>query len=193
MEGGLREEQLISIAADLFARKGYEGTSLRDIAQTAGITKAALYYWFPEKEALFQRVVASRMEGLVERVTQAVEQAGDPVAKIRAFLLSSAEHMDANRSGWVASSNTFWSNFNAEQRQAIVPQRDRFELLLRQCVSDAVEQGLLRQVDPALAARLLLSGLGYLPRWHKIGGPLTAVQVVEAYLDMVLNGLYPRA
>ncbi len=193
LEGGLREEQLISIAADLFARKGYEGTSLRDIAETAGITKAALYYWFPEKEALFQRVVASRMEGLVERVTLAVEQASDPVGKIRAFLLSSAEHMDANRSGWVASSNTFWSNFNAEQRQAIVPQRDRFELLLRQCVSDAVEQGLLRRVDPALATRLLLSGLGYLPRWHRIGGPLTAVQVVEAYLDMVLNGLYARA
>lgn len=193
MEGGLREEQLISIAADLFALKGYEGTSLRDIAETAGITKAALYYWFPEKEALFQRVVASRMAGLVERVTLAVEQASDPIAKIRAFLLSSAEQMDADRSGWVASSNTFWSNFNAEQREAIVPQRDRFERLLRQCVADAVEQGLLRPVDPALAARLLLSGLGHMPRWHKPGGRLSAVQVVEEYLDMLLNGLYPRA
>lgn len=189
LQSGLREEQLISIAADLFARKGYEGTSLRDIAETAGITKAALYYWFPEKEALFQHVVAGRMAALVDKVSAAVEQADGPVEKIRAFLLCSAQQIDANRAGWISSSNTFWSNFNAEQRQSIVPQRDRFERLLRQCVADAVNQGVMRDVDPALATRLLLSGLNYIPRWHKPDGRLTAVQVVEQYLDMLLLGL----
>ncbi len=192
LEGGLREEQLIGIAADLFARKGYEGTSLRDIAETAGITKAALYYWFPEKETLFQRVVAGRMAALVERAAVAVEQAKEPLNKIRAFLLCSAEQMDSDRSGWIASSNTFWSNFDPDQRLAVVPLRDRFEQLLRQCVADAVQQGALRDIDPALATRLLLSGLNYLPRWHKPGGRLSAVQVVEQYLDMVLNGLSSR-
>src|SRR3954463_5206164 len=88
-EGGLREEQLVTIAANLFAQKGYEGTSLRDIAEQAGITKAALYYWFPEKEALFQRVVAGRMATLVERVTEAVAAVTSPVEKIRVFLLCS--------------------------------------------------------------------------------------------------------
>lgn len=191
-EGGLRDEQLVSIAAELFARKGYEGTSLRDIAEQAGITKAALYYWFPEKEALFQRVVAGRMAALVERATAAVAEADKPIDKIRAFLLCSAEQIDTDRSGWISSSNTFWSNFDPNQRKAVVPERDRFERLLRQCVSEAVEQGALRDVDPALATRLLLSGLNYLPRWHKPGGRLTAVQVVEQYLDMVLNGLAKR-
>ncbi len=188
-EGGLREEQLVTIAANLFAQKGYEGTSLRDIAEQAGITKAALYYWFPEKEALFQRVVAGRMAALVERVAEAVAAAGTPVEKIRAFLLCSAEHIDTDRSGWISSSNTFWSNFDPAQRQAVVPERDRFERLLRQCVSDAIAEGTLRPVDPALATRLLLSGVNYLPRWHKPDGRLTAVQVVEQYLDMVLTGL----
>lgn len=188
-EGGLREEQLVTIAANLFAQKGYEGTSLRDIAEQAGITKAALYYWFPEKEALFQRVVAGRMAALVERVTEAVAAASGPVDKIRAFLLCSAEQIDKDRSGWISSSNTFWSNFDPDQRKAVVPERDRFERLLRQCVSDAVAQGALRNVDPALATRLLLSGVNYLPRWHKPTGRLTAVEVVEQYLDMVLTGL----
>ena len=189
VEGGLREEQLIGIAADLFALKGYEGTSLRDIAEAAGITKAAVYYWFPEKETLFQRVVAGRMAALTDLAALAVEQAKEPLDKVRAFLLCSAQLIDTDRSGWIASSNTFWSNFNAEQRQALVPQRDRFEQLLRRCVADAVTQGALRDIDPALATRLLLSGLNHLPRWHQPGGRLSAVQVVEQYLDMVLNGL----
>lgn len=189
LEGGMREEQLIGIAAELFAIKGYEGTSLRDIAETAGITKAALYYWFPEKETLFQRVVAGRMAALADRAEVAVGLAPDPLAKIRAFLLSSAEQMDTDRAGWISSSNTFWSNFNPEQRKLVVPHRDRYEQLLRQCVTDAVAQGLLRDVDPALATRLLLAGLNQLPRWLKAGGRLSAVQVVEQYLDMLLNGL----
>ncbi|MEO8153524.1 MAG: TetR/AcrR family transcriptional regulator [Rhizobacter sp.] len=193
VEGGPREEQLIGIAAELFVRKGYEGTSLRDIAEKAGITKAALYYWFPEKETLFKRVVAGHMAALVERVTQAIEKVDTPVEKIRAFLLCSAQQIDNDRSAWISSSSTFWSNFDAEQRKAVIPERDRFERLLRQCVTDAVSEGSLRDVDPALATRLLLSGMNYLPRWHKAGGPLTAVQVVEQYLDMVLGGLTRRA
>ena len=51
-----RPEQIIRIATRLFARRGYEGTSLRDIADEAKITKAALYYHFPNKEALYQRI-----------------------------------------------------------------------------------------------------------------------------------------
>lgn len=192
LEPGVREDQLVGIATELFASKGYDGTSLRDIADAAGITKAALYYWFPEKEALFVRVVENRMGSLIRQVSLAIEQAADPIAKIRAFLQASAEQMDANRSAWVTSSINFWSNFDAAQREILLAQRDRFEQLLRQCVADAVAQGLLRPVDPALVTRLLLSGLNQLPRWHKPGGRLSATQVVEAYLDMLLTGLQPK-
>lgn len=192
LEPGVREDQLVGIATELFASKGYDGTSLRDIADAAGITKAALYYWFPEKEALFVRVVENRMGSLIRQVSLAIEQAADPIAKIRAFLQASAEQMDANRSAWVTSSINFWSNFDAAQREILLAQRDRFEQLLRQCVADAVAQGLLRPVDPALVTRLLLSGLNQLPRWHKPGGRLSAAQVVEAYLDMLLTGLQPK-
>jgi TetR/AcrR family transcriptional regulator, cholesterol catabolism regulator len=188
----VREEQLVGIATELFASKGYDGTSLRDIADAAGITKAALYYWFPEKEGLFVRVVENRMGSLIRRASLAIEQAADPIGKIRAFLRASAEQMDANRSAWLTSSINFWSNFNGAQREILLAQRDRYEQLLRQCVVDAVAQGLLRPVDSALAARLLLSGLNQLPRWHKIGGRLSAAQVVDTYLDMLLDGLHPK-
>lgn len=191
-EGQLRDEQLVQIAAELFARKGYAGTSLRDIAEAAGITKAALYYWFPEKEQLFERVVASRLAALVDRVTQAAAQGSDPVDRIRRIMRACAEHMDRDRAGWMASSDTFWSNFNQAQRDAVVPLRDRFERTLRECVREAIETGQLRPADPAIATRLMLSGLNMLPRWHKPGGRLTAVQVVEQYLDIVLAGLLPR-
>lgn len=55
-----REAQLLMIARRLFAQKGFEATSLRDIAEAAQITKAALYYYFPNKDALYERVVIEK-------------------------------------------------------------------------------------------------------------------------------------
>jgi AcrR family transcriptional regulator len=188
-EGKLREDQLVTIAATLFAQKGYDGTSLREIAETAGITKAALYYWFPEKEKLFKRVVEGRMLALLERATAATPQGKSPVEKIRIFMLASAEQMEKDRFAWVASSNTFWSNFNKEQREAVLPLRDQYERMLRGYIKEAIQQKRFRDVDPAIAARLLLSGLNYLPKWHKQTGRLTAAQVIEQYLDIALNGM----
>jgi AcrR family transcriptional regulator len=51
----------VEIASRLFATHGYDGTSLRDIAEEAQITKAALYYHFPNKEALHQHIVIRNM------------------------------------------------------------------------------------------------------------------------------------
>ena len=190
--GEPRDEQLVAIAAALFAEKGYEGTSLREIADAAGMTKAALYYWFPEKERLFERVVAGRMSMLMERALAAVGDATSHIEKIRRFLVASVEQMDENRFSWMASSNTFWSNFNVDHRKAVVPYRDQYERQLRRYITDAVEQGELRPIDPAIATRLLLSGLNFLPRWHKKEGPLSAAQVMEQYLDIALEGMRPR-
>ena len=62
-----RPAQLLAIARRLFARKGYDNTSLRDIAEEAKITKAALYYHYPNKDALYERVVIESMQGLLQR------------------------------------------------------------------------------------------------------------------------------
>lgn len=184
-----RDQQLVEIAGALFARKGYEGTSLRDIAEAAGMTKAALYYWFPEKEQLFQRVVIARLDTLMKRTLEVVGDETRPIEKIRRFFLANARMIDESRFSWVASSHTFWSNFNVEQRQAIVPRRDRFEGLLRQYIAEAIEQGEFRDLDPAVAGRFLLSGLNYMTRWHKGGGKYTAEQVMEQYLEFAFNGM----
>ncbi|MHB1065192.1 MAG: TetR family transcriptional regulator [Georgenia sp.] len=64
-EVGTRE-RIVQIALDLFERQGYAGTSLRDIADRMGVTKAALYYHFPSKEALLDRVLAPALSRVRE-------------------------------------------------------------------------------------------------------------------------------
>lgn len=188
-----RESQLLSIARQLFARKGYDATSLRDIAEAAQITKAALYYYFPNKDTLYERVVIESMAALLAEVQAAVARAHTPTEKVRAFLRASAESMEQRRDQWVAGSNAFWQAGATGRRGLALQHRDDYEHLLRQCITDGITSGELRPVNPAIAGRLLLSGLNQMARWHRPGGDLRANEVIDQYLDIVLMGLINRA
>jgi len=187
-----REAQLLAIARRLFAQKGFDATSLRDIAEAAQITKAALYYYFPNKDALYERVVIESMASLLAEVQAAVARAHTPTEKVRAFLRASAESMEQRRDQWVAGSNAFWQAGATGRRGLALQHRDEYEKLLRGCIESGIACGELRPVNPAIAGRLLLSGLNQMSRWHRPGGPLRAGEVIDQYLDIVLLGLINR-
>jgi len=188
-----REAQLLAIARRLFAQKGFDATSLRDIAEAAQITKAALYYYFPNKDALYERVVIESMESMLAEVTAAVDRAPTPTAKVRAFLHASANVLENSRDRWLAGSNAFWQAGSTGRRGLALKQRDAYEHLLRDCIERGIAGGELRPVDAAMAGRLLLSGLNQMARWHHPGGALRAHEVMDQYLDMVMLGLVNRA
>jgi TetR/AcrR family transcriptional regulator, cholesterol catabolism regulator len=184
-----RPGQLVEIACRLFATHGYDGTSLRDIAEEAQITKAALYYHFPNKEALYQQIVIEKLQVLVDRVGTAVAKAGSATDKVRAFMHTSAEVYAQSPHAWMAGSNAFWSGMARDSRAATVSRRDKYERLLRTCIAEGIASGEFRDVDPAIAGRLLLSAMNQLSRWHSPKGRLSPGEVIEQYLDIILRGL----
>ncbi|MES2533536.1 MAG: TetR/AcrR family transcriptional regulator [Pseudomonadota bacterium] len=185
----VRQEQLIEIAVRLFAKYGFEGTSLRDIAEEAQITKAALYYHFPNKEALYERIVLESMQALVDTARSTMAQGKTPLDRIRLFMQASADRLDRYRDSWIAGSNAFWSGSEGSPRAGAVDLRDAYEHLLRDAITEAIAAGEVRAVDPAMAGRMLLSMLNHISRWHSVNGRLTTREVIEQYLDMAFNGL----
>ena len=76
------QRQIIETAAQLFARKGFHGTSIADLAQTTGLTKGALYHHFENKDALFFAVVNTVHDAWREEVARDVLEAGDALAQL---------------------------------------------------------------------------------------------------------------
>jgi AcrR family transcriptional regulator len=185
-----RQAQILDIARRLFAEQGFAGTSLRDIATEAGITKAALYHHFPNKDALYEQVVVEGGRSLLEAVEAAVAAADTPVDRVRAFMCASADYFEVHRFQWLAGSNAFWQGRDVDHRTAAVELRDAYEALLRRCIAEGIAAGELRaQVEPAMAGRLLLSALSHLARWHKPDGKLSARQAIGQFVDMALLGI----
>ncbi|OWU85939.1 hypothetical protein ATO6_03395 [Oceanicola sp. 22II-s10i] len=185
-----RKEQIIRAATELFAEAGYVGTSLRDVAEKCGMTKAALYYHYPDKESLLKAVVKARMTRLNATVEKGLEGVGDdPLDRIRAFLMACAKQIDTDRSGWVVGARIFWSIANIPDREEMIELRDHFESLLKNEVVRAMDQGILRKEDPGMVTRMLLSWLNYIPRWHRPGGKMNVMEVSDEFLRLSLAGL----
>jgi AcrR family transcriptional regulator len=124
------------IASRLFATHGYDGFAARH-RREAQITKAALYYHFPNKEALHQHIVIRNMQALIDRVSAAVKQAGSATGKMRAFMLASADfYSDRRTAGGGLERLLVGSARIARRRQ---PAR-RHEKLLRACIAKALRQ-----------------------------------------------------
>ncbi len=189
-QGTTRRDEIARVAQTLFARNGFDGTSIRDIADAAGLTKPALYYHFEDKEALYEHVLIERMTRLINSVEEDVTTSDDPVERIRLYLLTHATRMDLDRDNWLMSRQSFLSISDDARRARVTDLRDRFEHILRDLIQAAMDSGhLAGDASPALVARMLLSSVNDIPRWLKPGGGLTASDVAKSYVDVALNGL----
>ncbi|MGR3323087.1 MAG: TetR/AcrR family transcriptional regulator [Pseudooceanicola sp.] len=185
-----RKDEIARIAVGLFARHGFDGTSIRDIANAAGLTKPALYYHFQDKEALYEHLLVERMTRLIASVREAVVAETDPIARIRAYIATHAGRMDQDRDGWLMSRQSFLAMHDVDRRQRVTGLRDEFERILRELFMEAIRSGSIdADTDPALVTRLVLSSVNDVPRWLKPKGGLTAREVASNYLDITLRGL----
>ena len=179
--------RILQEAARLFTEKGYEATSVQDLAQALGLSKAALYHHFGSKEEILYEISLLALEGLVAAGEETLREE-DPKEALRRFMETHARYFEENRPFFVAMLQGIQS-LSPEHREATVRLRDRHEENLRAILRRGVEQGLFREVDVALAGRAILSVLNWMIRWFRPDGPMRAEEVARAYHDLILRGL----
>jgi AcrR family transcriptional regulator len=157
----LGKQHLLEVAEHLFTEYGYQTVSIRDIAQQAGVTNAALYYHFPNKEALFDEVLKNHATKLGEKMLQAgsaVESTREKVAKI----LDEYAQMVAERRSplFLLRRKPPPSEINHEEARHKHAELVKIMLApLQDVLEEAVLSGELRPLPDQHAAASLLLGL----------------------------------
>lgn len=188
-----RVVQILTEAAQIFARKGYEGASMRDIAEACDISKSLLYHHFKSKEEIYSRVAVGATQELYLFVRERVPDDAPPAQKIQAFMVATAEYFRRHRWAWIASTTAFWNDPARHHQKERMTRRDRYEGYLRDLIQEAVDAGEVRDVDVAMAGRLILSSLNWMHRWYNPAKSMKPEQIAEAFYDMVFNGLQAGA
>jgi TetR/AcrR family transcriptional regulator, cholesterol catabolism regulator len=187
-EASDRVLQILAEAGRLFANKGFEGTSMRDIAVACGISKSLLYHHFANKDEIYARVAVGSTLELYLFVRDRVPD-GPPAQKIRAFMVATAEYFRRYRWAWIASTTAFWNDPDRHRQKERMTRRDRFENFLRSLIQEAIDAGEIRAVDVPMTGRLILSSLNWMHRWYNPNKSATPEQIADIFFEMIFNGL----
>lgn len=158
-----RRRQLVELAADLFAQRGYQAVSIDDIATAAGITGPALYRHFAGKQDLLAQVLLTGQEIMDEAVEEALAGAGRPAERLDALVLALAE-LSVQRRG-IAALWRWQARHLEETARNEVRQRGR-KFIQRWAGELALARPELPAVDAELLCTAALSVLGSVADHH---------------------------
>lgn len=185
-----RRDELLGIAGRLFAERGFGNTTVRDIADAAGILSGSLYHHFDSKESMAHELLDGFQRRLFETYDAIVAADGTPLDKLEQVVRASFQAIDRNRNE-VAIFQNDAAHLATQDRFAYLNERNRrFRALWTGLLRDAVEAGQLRpDLDVELVFRFLRDTVWVAVSWYRPGGPLTADQVADQYLTIILKGI----
>ena len=160
-----RKREILEVAAQLFARKGYQGTSIRDIGQESGVLGGSLYHHIKSKDALFVELHNAALDMAADRIDAAVAQAADPWDRLEAACIALLEIQADAESLTFPLMNDF-RDVPEAVRQQLVARRDAFEEPFRALV-EALP--LVADIDRSVYRNLLLSQLNSAAHWYRPG------------------------
>ncbi|SHL12068.1 transcriptional regulator, TetR family [Pseudonocardia thermophila] len=181
----LRADEIVDIAVGVFLERGYDATSMADLAKAAGVTKSSLYYHVSSKEELFELGVGRALDALFGVLKEPESLTGPAVGRIRHIVRRMVAIVAAQRPE-VALLVRARGNTPAEQR--VLDRRKQFDRAMAVLVEQAVREGDLRiPMEPALYARLILGAAASVVEWYRPGGSVKPAQLVEAVESMVFD------
>ncbi len=179
-----RHDEVVAAAAALFAERGFHATSMADLVAATGLTAGGLYHYIGSKDQLLVRICEQLMEPLLERVEAIVaDEAVAPEEQLRAIVREWTAHVEAYRQHMRVFTQERHVLERGAQWREVRRQRKAFEELL----AGVLARVPLRSADPDLALRALLGMVNHTAQWFRPRGRLTARQVADGYVDLILG------
>jgi TetR/AcrR family transcriptional regulator, cholesterol catabolism regulator len=189
-----RRDEILGIAAAIFARQGVARTTVRDIAREAGILSGSLYHHFESKDEILDEIVRQALEPDIERdEALALSPDLEPVAAVHELILRSLtfqqEHPDVAQilaHGWFELRGT--PTYELVERRSTAIRRAWTSVLRR-----GREMGVFRaDLDVELAYRAMIATVGSASQWYRPSGPRTMEEIAAELARMFLVGFVAR-
>ncbi|MER6506756.1 TetR/AcrR family transcriptional regulator [Nonomuraea sp. NPDC001636] len=182
-------QRLLAEATRLFAARGFEGTSVQEIVQAAGVTKGAMYHYFDSKDDLLHEIYARLLRMQMDRLTRIADGPGPVRERLHRAAADVVETTTAN----LDDSKIFFRSMHllaTEKQKTVRAERRRYHERFRDLVAEGQRTGVLSARVPAeLVVDYFFGSVHHLGTWFHADGPLTGAQVGKHFADLLLNSL----
>jgi TetR/AcrR family transcriptional regulator len=173
-------------AAASFNFKGYHATSLNEIAASLGVTKAALYHYFPNKNSLLAACFEQAMDAAFASLDRGRKEGKNGRDRLVLTITGYVSQLIDELNCCVVLMEE--QALEPGDRAKLVRQRDKFERALRALVKEGIEDGSVVPCDPKLAIFVILGAMNWVPKWFKPSGAWKPEQ-----LTVALGQIFERA
>jgi len=182
-----RREQVVLRAARVFAERGYDQTSMQDLADAVGIAAGGLYHYFGSKEALLIGICDQLMDPLLEQAEELAARDRPPEQQLRELIGLWVEQVIARRDQMLVFQQERHVVERGTQWRAVRARRKRFERIVEEVLDRVDGAGHLHAVDRRLALSALLGMVNHTAQWYRERGRLSAAEIAQGYADLLLG------
>jgi TetR/AcrR family transcriptional regulator, cholesterol catabolism regulator len=185
-----RRNELLELAAAMFAERGLRATTVRDIADGAGILSGSLYHHFSSKEEMVDEVLRGFLDWLFVRYREIMDAEANPLERLKGLFMTSFEAIE-HRHAQVVIYQDEAQRLSSQPRFSYIEDLNRQQRKMWvEVLNQGVDEGYFRpDLEVDLIYRFIRDTTWVSVRWYQPGGPLTAHQVGQQYLAIVLGGI----
>jgi AcrR family transcriptional regulator len=185
-----RRDELLDLAATMFAERGLRATTVRDIADSAGILSGSLYHHFKSKEQMVEEVLRDFLDWLFTRYQEIVGREADPLERVKGLFMTSFEAIEDRHAQVVIYQDEAKRLSGLPQFEFVDARNREQRRMWVDILKQGIKEGCFRpDIDVDLVYRFIRDTTWVSVRWYQPGGPLTAEQVGRQYLAIVLGGI----
>ncbi|MCC3777612.1 TetR/AcrR family transcriptional regulator [Streptomyces sp. UNOB3_S3] len=188
-----RRAELLATAAQVFAEHGYRATTVRRIADEAGMLAGSLYYHFDSKESMLDEILTGFLDDLWARYDAVLTAAPGPRETVTALVTASFREIDRHRAAVALYQKESPHLAGNPRFSYLADSRRKFEEMWLGVLRRGVAGGDFRaDLDIRLAYRFLRDTVWVAASWYRPGGTHSPEEIARQYLSMVLDGIAPR-
>lgn len=181
-----RRAELVRVAARLFREKGFDGTTVRDIAHAVGMRSGSPFYHFRSKQEILLAVMEQGLSAGLEATDAALRSGLPPREKFRALVRAHLSTLFDEGHDFIPVLLYDWRALESGNRAKIIAVKDRFDAVWQAMVRELKAAGLLH-TDSRLARLLVLGAINYMATWYKRDGRLSLDEVADQTVEFFLG------
>jgi len=188
--GSERREEILAIAAELFAERGFAATTVREIADSAGILSGSLYHHFDSKESMVEELLRTFLEDITHAYRVEAASGDDPVQVLRTLVRLAFESIGARWATVSVMVNEYNLLISYPRFSFVQDLSEETERLWVGVIERGVRSGAFRgNLDPRMTYRFLRDAIWVSVRWYQPTGRDRPEDIADVYVGVLLDGI----
>jgi TetR/AcrR family transcriptional regulator, cholesterol catabolism regulator len=181
-----RQAQVVLDAARVFARQGYDQTSVPQLADELGLAAGSLYHYFGSKEQLLIAICDQLMDPLLDEARAITTGDNDPQQQLRAIVHLWVAHVIERRNHMLVFQQERHVINHGDQWRQVRDRRKEFERLVESVLERVHRDGKTRLADARLSLAALLGMVNHTAQWYRPRGRLSAAEIADGYVELIV-------